>query len=62
MKTQQFKLGQKINYTNGSNSIYVGTIVKIKKNTLIVIDCEAGLQLWNAGCNASSEISFNQVK
>jgi hypothetical protein len=62
MKNHQFKVGQKINYANGSNSIYVGTIVKIKKNTVIVIDCEAGLQLWNAGFNVGSEIAFNQVK
>ena len=62
MKNQQFEVGQKINYANGSNSIYAGTIVKIKKDTLIVIDCEAGLQLWFAGCNVGSEITFNQVK
>lgn len=61
MKTLTFKLGQKINYTV-CNSVYNGTIVKIKKDTLIVIDCEAGLQLWFAGCNVGSEITFNQVK
>jgi hypothetical protein len=62
MKNQTFELGQNINYTNGGNYIFVGTIVKIKKNTLVVIDCESGMILWNAGCNVGSEITFNQVK
>ena len=50
MKNQTFKLGQKINYTV-CNSVYNGTIVKIKKDTLIVIDCESGMILWNAKYN-----------
>jgi sRNA-binding protein len=61
MKNQTLKLGQKINYTV-CNSVYNGTIVKIKKDTLIVIDCESGMTLWNAGYNVGSEITINQVK
>jgi hypothetical protein len=62
MKNTNFKLGQKINYSNGNPSIYKGIIVKIKKNTLIIIDDEAGLQLYKAGHNVGSEITFSQIK
>ena len=61
MKTQKFELGQKVNYSQ-CNSLYNGTIVEIKKDTLIVIDCESGMILWNAGYSVGSEITFNQVK
>jgi hypothetical protein len=56
----KFKLNQKIIYTV-CNSIYTGTIVKIKKDTLIVIDDNDGMILWNANYNVGSEIKFNQV-
>jgi hypothetical protein len=62
MKTQiDFKIGQRINYKNGNLSIYSGEIVKIKENSLIVVDSVAGMQLWNAGYAVGSEISFSQV-
>ena len=62
MTNSNFKLGQKINYSNGNPSIYQGIIVKIKKNTLIVIDDEAGLQLYKAGHNVGNEITLSQIK
>lgn len=62
MTTSNFQIGQKVNYTNGNPSIYNGEIVKIKENTLIVIDDAAGMELWNAGYAVGSEITFNQVK
>lgn len=58
---KNFKLGQEINYSV-CNSVYTGTIVKIKKDSLIVIDDEAGMILWRAGYNIGDEITFNQVK
>jgi small-conductance mechanosensitive channel len=62
MKNTNFKIGQVINYRNGSNSIYTGTIVKITdRPTLIVIDDKAGMQLFNAGFAVGSEISVNQI-
>lgn len=62
MKTSNFKIGQVVNYTNGNPSLYTGTIVKVKQNTLIVIDNAASMELWNAGYSVGSEITFNQVK
>ena len=61
MTTTNFKIGQVVTYKVCS-SIYTGEIVKIKDKTLIVIDCAAGMQLWNAGHAVGDEISINQVK
>ena len=58
---KKFKLNQEINYSV-CNSVYTGTIVKIKKDTLIIIDCESVMTLWNAGFNVGSEITINQIK
>lgn len=64
MATSNFKIGQQVNYSNGNPSIYTGQVVKINQEnkTLIVIDDEAGMKLWNAGHSVGSEITFNQVK
>jgi hypothetical protein len=61
MTMTHFKIGQKVNYTNGQPCIYLGEIVKIKEKTLILIDDESGMQLWKAGYAVGSEITFNQV-
>ena len=61
MTTTKFKVGQVVTYTQCA-STYYGEIVKIKDKTLIVIEDEAGMQLWNAGYAVGSEITFNQVK
>jgi hypothetical protein len=58
---KNLKLGQEINYSV-CNSLYTGIIVKIKKDTLIVIDDKAGMILWNAGYNVGDEITINQIK
>ena len=57
-----FKIGQKINYSNGSLSIYSGEIVKITDRSLIVVDDSSEMELWKAGYAVGSEISFTQVK
>ena len=64
MTTANFTIGQQVNYSNGNPPIYTGQVVKINQEnqTLIVIDDEAGMQLWNAGYSVGSEITFNQVK
>ena len=59
--TGKFKTGQVVTYTQCA-STYIGEIVKIKKNTLIVIDDIEGMILWNAGHCVGSEISFEQVR
>jgi hypothetical protein len=61
MTNKSFKIGQSVLYTQ-CLSIYTGTVVKIKKSTLIVIDSAESMQLWNAGYSVGSEIFFNQVK
>lgn len=61
MKTQNnFQIGQVVTYKVCS-STYIGVIVKIKNNSLIVIDCASGMALWNAGHAVGDEISLNQV-
>ena len=60
MKNTTFTIGQIVSY-KVCNSIYQGTIVKIMNNNLLIIDCEAGMELWNAGYSLGSEISQNQI-
>jgi hypothetical protein len=62
MENSKFNIGQVVNYSNGSLSIYTGKVVKVKEKTIIVVSSEAGLELWNAGFSVGSEITFNQVK
>lgn len=57
---ENFKVGQIVNYKNGSLSIYTGKIVKITTSTLIVVD-NKGMDLYNAGYSVGSEICFSQV-
>ena len=61
MTNQNFKIGQRVNYQNGNPSIYNGEIVKIKEHTLVVVDCESGMELWKRGYSVGSEISFSQI-
>lgn len=58
MKTEIFKIGQEIKYTKGGPAVYTGKIVKVKESmrTLIVINCDAGMELWNAGFAVGDEI------
>lgn len=57
---ENFKVGQVVNYKNGSLSIYTGQVVKITTSTLIVVDNE-GMDLYNAGYAVVCEISFSQI-
>lgn len=60
MTIANFQVGQKVNYSNGPYTS-TGTIVKITEKTLIVIDNEAGMELWNAGGACGAEITVDQV-
>lgn len=62
MQAQNLKIGQAVIFTNGSGAQYLGTIVKIKPTTLVVVCDSSSIELWNAGGNVGSEITFNQVK
>jgi hypothetical protein len=62
MTNTNFKIGQTVNYSNGNPTIYQGIIVKVKTNTLIVIDDRESLELWNACYSLGTEITFNQIK
>jgi hypothetical protein len=55
-----FQIGQVVTYKVCA-SVYSGTIVKIKERSLIVIDSNAGMILWNMGYAVGDEITFNQV-
>ena len=57
---ENIKIGQKVSYKS-SASTYTGTVVEKKQDSLIVIDSEAGMILWNAGCNLGSEVYANQI-
>jgi len=61
MKTNQLQIGQTVNYTNGHPETYTGKIVRIIGNTLVVVDTEAGMALWNMGYAVGSCISVNQL-
>ncbi len=56
-----YSINQVIKYVNGTESVYTGTIVRVNDNHLTVIDCEAGMQLWNAGYSVGSYIHVSQV-
>jgi hypothetical protein len=62
MTNTNFKIGQTVNYLNGNPTIYQGIIVKVKTNTLIVIDDKSALELWAGGYSLGTEITFNQIK
>lgn len=61
MQKTDFKIGQVITYSVCA-SIYTGQIVKIKEETLIVINDGDGMKLWNAGVALGHEITINQIK
>lgn len=54
------KIGQKVSYKSGA-STYTEIVVKKKQDSLIVIDSEAGMKLWNAGGNVGSEVYADQI-
>lgn len=58
-----YSIGQTVNYSNGNPSVYTGKIVEINNNgnQLIIIDCEAGMELWNAGYAVGSCVHPSQV-
>jgi hypothetical protein len=60
MKDTTLIIGQIVTY-KVCNSIYQGTIVKIKNDNLVVIDCKDGMILFNAGYAVGDEISKNQI-
>jgi hypothetical protein len=57
---ENIEIGQKVSYKS-SASTYTGIVVKKKQDSLIVIDCEAGMKLWNAGANVGSEVYADQI-
>jgi hypothetical protein len=60
MKNITLKIGQIVTY-KVCNSIYQGTIVKITNDKLVIIDCEDGMTLFNAGYSIGDEISKSQI-
>lgn len=58
------KINSLIHYTNGSETLYSGIIVKIGKIYIVVIDPknEAEIELWNAGFKVGTCIQRNQIK
>jgi hypothetical protein len=64
MKTATIEIGNKVNYTNGSETIYNGTIVKTPTKLspyFVVIECSAGMSLWNAGYAVGTCIQLSQI-
>jgi hypothetical protein len=59
------KLNQQISFTNGSSSVQTGTVVREDKRErgmyYVVITCEAGMELWNAGFAVGSDIHESQI-
>ena len=62
--TKNYKIGEIVNYTNGNPSVYRGEIVKVKPNTLVVIDTDdkAAAELYKRGYAVGTEIAFTQIK
>jgi len=59
-----YTLNQTVNYTNGSETVYTGNIVKVvSDNQLVVIDPTdtAGMELFNAGYAIGDCISPSQI-
>lgn len=57
----ELKVGQTVNYRNGSPTVYTGEIVKITGKQLVIIDDEAGMELWNAGYAVGDCIAESQI-
>jgi hypothetical protein len=63
MTTSNYQIGQKVNYVNGC--AYVGTIVALPTTAIpyyTIIDCKAGMALWNAGYNVGANVVESQIK
>ena len=62
MTSAKFTQGQVIKYRVCA-SVYVGTIVKVKNNSLVIIDHtdKAAVELHLSGVALGDEIAFNQV-
>jgi len=57
-------IGQKVNYKNGTFSVYTGTIISINiitKEIVVIDDDPASWELYNAGCKIGSCIKENQI-
>ena len=63
MTQSNYQIGQVVNYSNGGLSVYTGTIVKVLDNgqQLVIIDDEAGMQLFNAGIACGSCVHPSQI-
>jgi hypothetical protein len=55
----EYKVGQEIKYRNGW--IQTGKIVEIKGKNFVVINDEAGMELWNAGYAVGDCIRESQI-
>jgi hypothetical protein len=58
----ELKVGMTVSYTNG-NPMFVqtGEIVKITGKQLVIINDEAGMELWNAGYAVGDCICESQI-
>jgi len=54
-----YKVGQEIKYINGY--IQTGKIVQIIGSNIVVINDEAGMELWNAGYAVGDCIKESQI-
>ena len=57
---KNIQIGQEVSYKS-SVSTYTGTVVKKNEDNLIVIDCQSGMKLWNAGGNVGSIVYVDQI-
>lgn len=54
-----FKVGQSVTY-GSSNSVFTGEVVKVS-HQLVIIECKAGMKLWNAGYSVGACVEVEQV-
>jgi hypothetical protein len=57
---ENIEIGQKVTYKSCA-STYTGTVVEKRHGSLIVIGCEAGMELWNAGYHVGDEVYAEQI-
>jgi len=53
-----------VNYVNGSETIYTGTVKKVSENEIVIIDHTdaASVELWNAGFSIGHCIAPSQLR
>jgi len=54
------KVGQEVSYKS-SASTYTGKVVKVNKDSLIVVDDESGMALHKAGYKVGSQVYAGQL-